>query len=283
MTQLRWWITGIGAASLLAMAAFLLSSEDVTPVREAPSVVSETLSGSLVSETDETQTGASQTGSTGSTESSGSVTETVTGTDVSEPTTSASEETAVASDGSGSSVVSVSGGSSSSQGTTTSSAGTTTQPAVATESSVGLRLRIPTLGVDALVSELGYDADGQLEVPNEAASVGWYSISARPGESGNALLGGHLNWRGLRGVFDRLDELNDGDLIYLVQSGEEMVFQVSLSRSVAADASLQEVLRAPAIGSTLTLFTCGGTFDRAAGEYDRRLVVNAVRITDGAS
>lgn len=280
MTKLRWWVTGIGAVSLLAMAAFLLSSEDVTPVREAPSVVSETLSGSLVSEADETQASSDETDSTGS---AAGINETVTGTDVSEPVTSTSEETAVASDGSGSSVVSAGSGSTSGAGTTTSNAGTTTQPAVATESSDGLRLRIPTLGVDALISELGYDAEGQLEVPNEAGSVGWYSISAQPGESGNALLGGHLNWRGLRGVFDRLDELNDGDLIYLVQSGEEMVFQVSLSRSVAADASLQEVLRAPAIGSTLTLFTCGGTFDRGAGEYDQRLVVNAVRVIDGAS
>ena len=168
-------------------------------------------------------------------------------------------------------------------GSTVSSTSTSTQPSgVTAGSSDGLWLKIPTLGVDALVSELGYNDEGQLDVPSAAGSVGWYSISARPGESGNALLGGHLNWRGLRGVFERLDELNNGDLIYLVQDGEEMVFQVSLSRSVAADASLQEVLRAPATGSTLTLFTCGGSFDRSAGEYDERLVVNAVRVVTGA-
>jgi LPXTG-site transpeptidase (sortase) family protein len=280
MTKLRWWVTGIGAVTLLVVAAFLLSSEDVTRVGEARSVVSETLAGSLADEAEETRASSAETDSTGSAAAGN---ETGTGTDVSESVTNASEETTVASDGSGSSVVSVRSGSALSQGTTTSSAGTTVDPAVTTGSASGLRLRIPMLGVDAPISELGFDADGQLEVPNEAGSVGWYSISARPGESGNALLGGHLNWRGQRGVFDRLDELNDGDLIYLVQSGEEMVFQVSVSRSVGADASLREVLRAPAGVSTLTLFTCGGTFDRAAGEYDQRLVVNAVRVIDGAS
>lgn len=82
-----------------------------------------------------------------------------------------------------------------------------------------------------------------------------------------------------------LNAVPAGELILGIvvnETGEEMVFQVSRSRSVTADTPLQEVLNAPAAGSSLTLFTCGGTFDRGAGEYDQRLVVNAVRIANGA-
>jgi len=165
---------------------------------------------------------------------------------------------------------------------TTASSGASTTVGSATTSSEGVRLRIPSLGVDALVIELGFNDDGQLDVPDNAYTVGWYSISSMPGEMGNALFGGHLNWAGARGVFDRLDELADGDLIYLVLDGQELAYRVSRTRAVTADTPLYQVLQAPAPGSTITLFTCGGTFSRSAGEYDHRFVVNAVRVANGA-
>lgn len=281
MTQLRWWSSGIAALALLAFAVFLLSADDATSLPDSASVVSDLpADSSLVASdsTDPTNTMASDS----------AVPSTLAGdADTNSELLDALEEApdgpAVSTnDGDSSSSSDVAAADNTTGADPTASQAAPADSAVASPAAKGLRLRIPSLGVDALVVELGFNAQGQLAVPTDAYSVGRYTISARPGDDGNALLGGHLNWGGLRGVFDRLDELNDGDLIYVVQDGDELVFQVSRSRSVTADASLQEVLSAPAAGSTLTLFTCGGTFDRSEGEYDQRLVVNAVRVANGA-
>lgn len=287
MTQLRWWTSGIVAVTLIALAVFVLSPDDAVSVPSRVAVVSDLSADSSALTSDVTAlttTSATDTAVSaavsGDADSSSEVTDSVGGV----PENAASGSTD--GDSSASSASSASAGTATDTTTATETTLLSQTPTVSSASAAGVakgpRLRIPSLGVDALVVELGYDADGQLDVPADAYSVGWYSISAKPGEAGNALLGGHLNWQGLRGVFDRLDELNDGDLIYLVQNGEELVFQVSRSRSVSANASLGDVLSTTTAGSTLTLFTCGGTFDQGAGEYDQRLVVSAVRVANGA-
>ena len=264
MRNLRWWVGGMGAVALLAFTVLFLSDGDGGSNRGLASTVTEVRPSAGVASTDSIQ----------STDNSGSTVAAVSETGSGEV---AESDSVVVSDGESAAEDAGAGGD-----VTAEPVPVSKQPAVKSGPLNGLRLRIPSLGVDALVIELGTNETGQLDVPRDAYSVGWYSISTRPGENGNALLGGHLNWAGLRGVFDRLDELSDGDLIYLVEDGEEMVFEVSRSRSVPADASLQEVLQAPAAGSTLTLFTCDGTFDRGAGEYEHRLVVNARRVVSGA-
>ena len=58
------------------------------------------------------------------------------------------------------------------------------------------RLRIPAIGVDARgVIDLGLQADGSMEVPPDATTVGWYSKSPTPGEPGPAVLAAHVNWK----------------------------------------------------------------------------------------
>jgi LPXTG-site transpeptidase (sortase) family protein len=151
-------------------------------------------------------------------------------------------------------------------------------PTQAAPADGGVRLRIPALGVDAMVSTLGFDGAGGYAVPNTAGGVGWYDFSAYPGAAGNAVLGGHLNWRGSRGVFDRLDELSSGDMIYVDTAAGEIAYQVVGSTSLAAETPFVEILGERTGPSTLTLFTCGGTFSTAAGSYDHRTVVNAVRV-----
>lgn len=151
----------------------------------------------------------------------------------------------------------------------------TVQPAPA---NADVRLRIPALNVDAAVTTLGFDGAGGFAVPTTAGGVGWYEFSAYPGAAGNAVLGGHLNWRGDRGVFDRLDELSAGDMIYVDTAAGQVAYQVVGSQSVTAQTPFADILGERSGPSTLTLFTCGGTFSTVAGAYDRRTVVNAVRV-----
>lgn len=143
----------------------------------------------------------------------------------------------------------------------------------------GLTLRIPALGIDAPVVTLGFTGDGQLDVPHDGSSVGWYDISPRPGEPGNALLGAHFDWDGSLAVFASLSQLSTGDLVYVTDgSADELVYEVSDARSVDWDHPVSDVLAAAGTGSSLTLFTCGGSFDSDRSEYDERLIVRAVQI-----
>lgn len=144
--------------------------------------------------------------------------------------------------------------------------------------SSGLLLSIPSLAVSAQVVDLGFTGDGVLDVPSDGASVGWYDVSPRPGEPGNALLGGHYDWDGSLAVFWRLGELQQGDRVELDDgSGTALVYEVQSTSSVDWERPLSEILSSDD-GSSLTLFTCGGVFDQARGEYEQRVVVWATLV-----
>ena len=146
---------------------------------------------------------------------------------------------------------------------------------------LGYRLRIPALGIDAPIVALGFDGGGQLDVPSDGVTAGWYEISSPLGADGNALLGAHVDWAGELALFWRLNELVAGDRVYLTpDQGEELVYEVEESTSVNWDSPVSEVLATANAGSSLTLFTCGGDFDTARGGYDRRLIVRATQVTE---
>lgn len=147
----------------------------------------------------------------------------------------------------------------------------------------GLSLSIPSLAVSAEIVDLGFNGDGQLDVPSDGVSVGWYDVSPRPGEPGNALLGGHYDWDGSLAVFWRLGELQQGDVVELDDgTGAALVYEVQSTSNVDWDRPLSEIL-ASDDGSSLTLFTCGGVFDETRGEYEQRVVVWATLVEPLAS
>lgn len=156
--------------------------------------------------------------------------------------------------------------------------GLSSAPAVSARESTGLRLRVPALAIDTQIVTLGFGADGQLEVPSDGSSAGWYDISPRPGDAGNALIGAHFDWDGSLAVFARLNELSPGDQIVLSDGSEELVYEVSQAAAIGSDYPLADVLASDAAGSSLTLFTCGGSFDVASSEYDERFLVRAVAV-----
>ena len=146
---------------------------------------------------------------------------------------------------------------------------------------LGYRLRIPALGIDAPIVALGFDGSGQLDVPSDGVTAGWYEISSPLGADGNALLGAHVDWAGELALFWRLNELVAGDRVYLTpDQGEELVYEVEESTSVNWDSPVSEVLATANAGSSLTLFTCGGDFDADRGGYERRLIVRATQVKE---
>src|SRR5437899_369427 len=71
---------------------------------------------------------------------------------------------------------------------------------------IPVRLRIPILGIDAVVEPVGLVA-GAMDVPVDAGDVGWYRLGPRPGATGNAVIDGHLTSAAGAAVFFSLSRL----------------------------------------------------------------------------
>jgi LPXTG-site transpeptidase (sortase) family protein len=137
------------------------------------------------------------------------------------------------------------------------------------------RLQIPSIRVDAAVVALGLDAQGNLGVPADQVSVAWYTGSARPGEAGNAVINGHLDWTNGDSVFGRLKDLRTGDPVSVTTAdGERVTFAITGSQLYPADAHPAEVF-ARGGPPVLRLITCGGPYNVLARRYEQRLVVTA--------
>src|SRR5947209_11124825 len=97
---------------------------------------------------------------------------------------------------------------------------TATPPPTATPvPPVGLpvRLRIPAIEVDAEVEQVGLTPDEAMDVPRDPHHVAWYNLGPRPGEWGNAVIDGHVDYHGIGPVvFWRLHELQAGDELIVV-------------------------------------------------------------------
>jgi sortase A len=142
------------------------------------------------------------------------------------------------------------------------------------------RVVIPEIGVDASLVVKGIDASGRMQVPDGPEDVAWYDFTARPGEGGNIVLSGHLDFRGYGpAVFARLRDLTLGDLVE-VRLEDGSTYQYVVTQSVAYEAEgapLQEIV-GPTSRETVTLITCDGTFNGDSLTYSHRLVVRAERL-----
>jgi LPXTG-site transpeptidase (sortase) family protein len=148
-------------------------------------------------------------------------------------------------------------------------------PPSAPEPAPPVRLRIPAIGVDAAVVPVGQRPDGQMEIP-PAAQAGWYRPGPQPGDHGSAVIAGHIDFEGARGVFHalptlpvgaevRVDDANGQARTYVVTAREQIAKDaVDLGRYFTWDGS-----------SRLTLITCGGVFDPAARSYEDNIFVTA--------
>lgn len=139
-----------------------------------------------------------------------------------------------------------------------------------------VRLKIPNINVDASIEYVGLTSKREMEVPKNAADVGWYNLGPRPGERGSAVIDGHFNnENGDTGVFFNLYKLNKGDKLYVVDNkGKSITFVVRENRlydsGLAGDVfSLNDGI------AHLNLVTCDGVWDGVKKSYTKRLVVFA--------
>lgn len=135
---------------------------------------------------------------------------------------------------------------------------------------------IPRIGVNATIEARGLDAGRNMETPKDFHDVAWYNLGPRPGEAGNALMNGHVDWWTGSAVFTRLSELRPGDrVIVMRKDGSKLTFKVTSRSTVAAGARVA-ALFAPSRVATLTLITCTGVWDPRIMSDTHRLLVSAV-------
>ncbi len=135
------------------------------------------------------------------------------------------------------------------------------------------RLRIPAIGVDAAVESVGVTPQGNMDVPRDVDDVGWYAAGVRPGQPGDAVIDGHLDWYTGPAVFARLGRLRAGDAIEVEMGGGAVlrfrVYRLAVYANGRPPGDLFSRVGPP----RLTLITCAGTWNGRS--YTERLVVDA--------
>ncbi len=139
-----------------------------------------------------------------------------------------------------------------------------------------VRLQIAKLGVDTKILNMGVTKTGNMDVPTSIKDTGWYKFGALPGNTGTAVIAGHLDGPGnMPGVFADLHKLAAGDIVSVTDSnGLVTPFVIRSSRNYDQNAQPTEVFTSTS-GSHLNLITCTGSWDSAEHRFAQRLVVFA--------
>jgi sortase (surface protein transpeptidase) len=137
---------------------------------------------------------------------------------------------------------------------------------------------IPKIGARSTLVQLGLNADGTVQVPpvSQPMQAGWYSYSPTPGETGPAVILGHVDGNKQQGIFYRLKELTPGDKISIARKdGSTARFEVTRVDQVPKEAFPTDAVYDNTVDPELRLITCGGSFDHAAHNYRDNVIVYA--------
>ncbi len=140
--------------------------------------------------------------------------------------------------------------------------------------SVPRRLSIPSIDVNTSVGVLGLQSDGQVMVPPNTRTVGWYRYGPTPGGLGSSVILGHVDSYAGPGVFFLLRDLKAGESIKVILAdGVTATFRVTKVVQYSKANFPDKLVYGPHGGRLLNLVTCGGVFNHATGHYESNIVV----------
>jgi sortase (surface protein transpeptidase) len=144
-----------------------------------------------------------------------------------------------------------------------------------------VRLRVPAIGVDSSLQPLHRLADGSLQSPSRWQRAGYYADGVLPGQTGPAVIAGHIDSTAGPAVFYRLRDLRPGDSAGIVLAdGRVLHFVVDRLIAYPKRNFPTEDVYGPTPLPELRLITCTGDFDPRAHSYLDNLVVYA-HLTSG--
>ncbi|WP_370121712.1 class F sortase [Streptacidiphilus sp. MAP12-33] len=144
--------------------------------------------------------------------------------------------------------------------------------------STPLALAIPSVRLQAPLLGLGMDGKGAAELPpfSLPRTAGWLRDSASPGESGTAVVVGHVDTTTGPAVFWNLAAVRPGAEVDVTRlDGRTAVFTVDLVRAYPKAGFPSAQVYGPSPGAQLRVVTCGGAFDRGRHEYTGNVVLFA--------
>lgn len=149
---------------------------------------------------------------------------------------------------------------------------------------VPVELQVDSIGLDAPV-EQGSIVDGVMLDPSGPWVVTWYSQLGKVGQGGNVVMAGHVDyWDTGPAIFWSVPNLQPGDILRVIGAdGESIEYAIEWTQLFHVASELTpDVIQNQIVGDSgqesLTLITCGGEFDAAAGEYLYRWVLRANKI-----
>lgn len=140
-----------------------------------------------------------------------------------------------------------------------------------------VRLKIPSLNINAIVDSVGLASDGTVDVPPGPSDVAWFNLGPHPGENGSSVIDGHSGWKdGIPAVFDNLYELHIGDKLSVQDNkGKIINFIVRELKTYSPYENAPSVFNSNDGKAHLNLITCTGTWDETQKSHSERLVVFA--------
>lgn len=138
------------------------------------------------------------------------------------------------------------------------------------------RLKVKAIGLDTSLETLKLGANGELTPPKSFPKAGWYADGTLPGDTGPAVIAGHVDSKSGPAVFYKLRELTAGDRIEVVRGGQTVQFTVTSTAWYPKTKFPTDQVYGPTPDRQLRLITCGGVFDRSLRSYKDNLVVYAV-------
>lgn len=138
-----------------------------------------------------------------------------------------------------------------------------------------IRLKIPSINVNAPIKSVGLTSNGAMDVPKGPAEVAWYNLGPRPGRMGSAVIDGHSGYKNNKpAVFDNLYKLQKGDKIYVEdEKGVATIFVVREIRKYNPNADATDVFYSNDGKAHLNLITCTGFWNKIWKSHSDRLVV----------
>ncbi|QCU79065.1 class F sortase [Citricoccus sp. SGAir0253] len=141
-----------------------------------------------------------------------------------------------------------------------------------------VRLRYEAIGADVPVMPTGVAGDGQMEIPEDAATAGWYRFGPAPADGeGHTVLAAHAgSVETPRGPLYALRDAAAGDLVRLWdQDGTEHRYRVTTVEQLGKD-GLDFTPYFDRTGpARLVLVTCGGQWRPERESYADNIIVVA--------
>jgi LPXTG-site transpeptidase (sortase) family protein len=140
-----------------------------------------------------------------------------------------------------------------------------------------VRLRIPSINVDAAIESVGITTNGGVDVPKDPFNVAWFNQGPFPGEEGNSIVVGHYGWKNYKPVvFNNLYKLQKGGKIFIEDGdGKITTFVVREVKRYSYNEDANAVFISSDSKAHLNLITCSGAWDENLGTHLSRLVVFA--------